>query len=428
MCVAQQGGLSITDPCPYAIVPSAAASFRASPPPEQLMTERLLLQGIKVIEVCNVAAGPFCGMLLADLGADVVKIENPDGGDSLRNWPPMTEGYSENFASLNRNKRSVTLNLKDRSEADLLRLLARDADVLIENNRPGVMARLGLGYEDFSTINPRLVYCSISAYGQSGPRAIEGGFDLTVQAMSRLMSVTGEAGGAPVKCGVPVADFAAGLYGAFTIAAALLAARSTGKGSHLDVPMLGATLGIAALQTSEYFGSGRDPKPLGSAHPRNAPYRVFRSIDVISAWQLVTTRFGREVCNVLGREDLLSDERFATPTTRAKYQDDLLDILEKEFSAETTAHWLDRFRGAGVPCAPINTYSEVLKDPQVRHMGWVQPLNLPNGVQTRTVGSPVRIDAQTIPVRFAPPALGEHNEEILDPLRAAELGHTEVMQ
>ena len=179
--------------------------------------------------------------------------------------------------------------------------------MLIENNRPGVMERLGLGYEDLSGINPKLVYCSISAYGQSGPRATEGGFDLTVQAMSGLMSVTGEPGGAPIKCGVPVADFAAGLYGAFTIAAALQAARATGKGVRLDVPMLGATLGIAALQTSEYFGSGRDPKPLGSAHPRNAPYRVFRSRDGYFGMAAGNNALWGAVCNVLARRDLLDE-------------------------------------------------------------------------------------------------------------------------
>lgn len=382
------------------------------------MAEQLLLQGIKVIEICNVAAGPFCGMLLADLGADVVKIENPDGGDSLRSWPPLTDGYSENFASLNRNKRSVTLNLKDPAEADLLRRLVRDADVLVENNRPGVMTRLGLGYEHLAAINPKLVYCSISAYGQSGPRAAEGGFDLTVQAMSGLMSVTGEPGGAPVKCGVPVADFAAGLYGAFSIAAALLAARSTGKGTHLDVPMLGATLGIAALQTSEYFGSGRNPRPLGSAHPRNAPYRVFRSKDGFFGLAAGNNALWEAVCKVVNRPDLQQDPRFATPALRAAHQGDLLEILEEAFAEDATAGWLARFRAAGVPCAPINTYAEVLEDPQVSHMGWVQPLALPNGARTRTFGLPVRIDAQTLPVRLQPPALGQHNGEILDGLRA----------
>ena len=198
------------------------------------MTPSSALAGITVLEICNVAAGPFCGMLLADMGADVIKVENPDGGDTLRSWPPISDGYSENFASLNRNKRSVTLNLKDPGDLELARELALTVDVLIENNRPGVMDRLGLGYEALKARNPRLVYCSISAYGQSGPRAQEGGFDLTIQAMSGIMSVTGEAGGEPVKCGVPLADFSAGLYGAFAIASALRAAQASGQGAHID--------------------------------------------------------------------------------------------------------------------------------------------------------------------------------------------------
>lgn len=389
------------------------------------MTNHLPLTGIKVIEVCNVAAGPFCAMLLADMGADVIKVENPDGGDTLRSWPPITEGYSENFASLNRNKRSVTLNLKDPADVQLFRDLVQGADVLIENNRPGVMTRLGVGYEVLSESNPKLVYCSISAYGQSGPRAEEGGFDLTVQAMSGIMSITGEPNGAPVKCGVPLADFSAGLYGAFTITAALRTAAATGKGVHLDVPMLGATLGIAALQTSEYFGSGLDPKPMGSAHPRNAPYRVFRSKDSYFGMAAGNNALWRSVCAVVGKSELLSDERFVTPSTRATHQADLLLILEEEFLQEVTATWLERFREAGVPCAPINTYSQVLADPQVEHMGWVQPLDLPNGAKTRTFVSPVRMGSLTLPVRRRPPALGEHNDEIFGPLRRLAEGSSE---
>ncbi|GLU35747.1 CoA transferase [Trinickia caryophylli] len=382
------------------------------------MTNPLPLSGIRVIEVCNVAAGPYCAMLLADMGADVIKVENPEGGDTLRSWPPLSGGYSENFAALNRNKRSVTLDLKNPADLQLLRALAQDADVLIENNRPGVMERLGVGYEALSALNPKLVYCSISAYGQSGPRAGEGGFDLTIQAMSGIMSVTGEAGGAPVKCGVPLADFSAGLYGAFTVLAALRSAAINGIGCHVGVPMLGATLGIAALQTSEFFGSGRDPKPLGSAHPRNAPYRVFRCKDGYFGMAAGNNSLWRSVCDVLGRSDLLTDKRFMSPGSRAQHQDALLQILEAEFANGNTSEWLERFRAARVPCAPINSFSQVLADPQVEHMAWVQPIELPNGIRTKTFGSPVQIDAHSLPIRLRPPALGEHNAEVLDPLRA----------
>ena len=281
------------------------------------MTPSSALAGITVLEICNVAAGPFCGMLLADMGADVIKVENPDGGDTLRSWPPISDGYSENFASLNRNKRSVTLNLKDPGDLELARELALTVDVLIENNRPGVMDRLGLGYEALKARNPRLVYCSISAYGQSGPRAQEGGFDLTIQAMSGIMSVTGEAGGEPVKCGVPLADSRPGCT-APSPSPRARAAQASGQGAHIDVPMLGATLGIAALQTSEFFGSGRDPVKLGSAHPRNAPYQAFRCKGGYFGMAAGNQALWKSVCAVVGRDDLLADARFADTSLRAR--------------------------------------------------------------------------------------------------------------
>ncbi|PUA18453.1 CaiB/BaiF CoA-transferase family protein [Glaciimonas sp. PCH181] len=377
------------------------------------MDQTLALDSIQVIEICNVAAGPYCGMLLADMGADVIKIEHPEGGDTLRAWPPITDGFSENFASLNRNKRSVALDLKNDDDVQLARELIRYADVLIENNRPGVMDRLGLGYAAMNELNPRLVYCSISAYGQSGPRAQEGGFDLTIQAMSGIMSITGEPDGAPAKCGVPLADFSAGLYAAFSIASVLRTVEQTGCGTHIDISMLGATLGIAALQTSEYFGSGRDPVKLGSAHPRNAPYQAFRCRDGYFGMAAGNNALWKCVCVALDHPEWLSDDRFSTPTTRARHQNELREMLEALFVGDDAASWLVLFRAAGVPCAPINRYSDVLADIQVDHMGWVQPLTLPNGAQTQTFGSPIRLSGHNLPIRRPPPALGEHSAEIL---------------
>jgi crotonobetainyl-CoA:carnitine CoA-transferase CaiB-like acyl-CoA transferase len=353
------------------------------------------------------------------MGADVVKIEHPEGGDTLRSWPPISEGFSENFASLNRNKRSVALNLKNATDLEVAKSLMGEADVVIENNRPGVMDRLGLGYDTISAINPRLLYCSISAYGQTGPRAQEGGFDLTMQAMSGIMSVTGEAGGAPVKCGVPLADFSAGLYAAFAIAAELRHVQRTGNGTHIDISMLGATLGIAALQTSEYFGSGRDPVKLGSAHPRNAPYQVFRCRDGHFGMAAGNNSLWASVCRVMGHVEWLDDPRFDTPSERARYQDALREMLEQDFQSKDASHWLERFRAAGVPCAPINSYSDVLADPQVEHMEWVQPVTLPNGVKTRTFGSPIRLSGRNLPVRRPPPALGEHTQEVIADLNTS---------
>jgi len=371
----------------------------------------LPLSGVRVVEFCQVLAGPYCGMLLADMGAEVIKVEPPEG-DMMRQWPPINEGFSENFASINRNKRSVVLDLKNPAHKAAARQLILSADVVLENNRPGVMDRLGLGYESFRAEKPDLVYCSISAFGQSGPRSGEGGFDVTVQAMSGIMSVTGEPDGAPVKCGVPVSDTGTGLYAAFTIAALLRRVAGGGEGAHIDASMLGCSLGMAALQTSEYFGTGRDPKKLGSAHPRNAPYQAFKASDghfVIAAgndklWQSVT--------EVVGRPDLLADARFKTTQLRAANQVALKELLEVEFAKAGVDHWLSVFEKAGVPQGRINTYSQILADPQVAHMGWIEEMELPSGVKTRTFGNPVKISGTNLAKRRDPPALGADGDAV----------------
>lgn len=375
------------------------------------------LQGKRVIEFCEVAAGPFCGMLLADAGAEVIKVERASG-DAMRSWPPINDGYSENFASINRGKKSVVLDLKSDEGVAAARALILSSDVVIENFRPGVMARNGIDYATMSKEKPALIYCSISAFGQSGPRSREGGFDLTMQAMAGVMSITGEPGGAPVKCGVPLCDFVSGLYGAYGVAAALIEVNDSGRGQHIDVAMLGATLAIAALQTSEYFGTGNDPRKLGSAHPRNAPYQAFRASDGYFGMAAGNNKLWQSVCAVIGREDLAQEERFSSPTQRAANQDELRALLEGVFVTKTVGHWLTAFAEAGVPSSPINTYSEALNDPQVEHMGWVQHIDLPSGRQTKTFGSPLRINDEVSPITGPPPALGEHTEAVLVSLAA----------
>ncbi len=371
----------------------------------------LPLAGVRVVEFCQVLAGPYCGMLLADLGAEVIKVEPPEG-DMMRQWPPISEGYSENFASINRNKRSVVLDLKDPAQKAAARKLILTADVVLENNRPGVMDRLGLGYESFRAERPGLVYCSISAFGQSGPRSGEGGFDVTVQAMSGIMSVTGEPDGAPVKCGVPVSDTGTGLYAAFTIVSVLRRVAGGGAGAHIDASMLGCSLGMAALQTSEFFGTGNDPKKLGSAHPRNAPYQAFKCADGHFVIAAGNNKLWEAVTQVVGRPDLFADPRFATTQSRAANQVALKDLLEVEFAKQGVDHWLAAFEKAGVPQGRINTYSQILADPQVAHMGWVEEMELPSGVRTRTFGSPVRISATDVSKRRDPPGLGADTEAI----------------
>ena len=376
----------------------------------------LPLQGIRVVEFCQVLAGPFAGCLLADMGADVIKVESPEG-DLMRQWPPILDGYSQYFASVNRNKRSVVLDLKQQADLATARQLVRSADILLENFRPGVMAKFGLDYASLAKDHPALVYCSVSAFGQTGPRAGEGGFDMTVQAMSGVMSVTGERDGRPAKCGIPIADFSAGLYAAFSAAAVLHKARATGHGDHVDVSMLGAMLGIANLQTSELFGTGHDPVRLGSSHPLNAPYAAFCCRDGYFALAAGTNKLWEAACGVISRGDLTKDPRFASPTLRAQHQDALREVLETEFIKYDANDLLARMNARGVPCAPLYSYSQVLADPQVKHMQWVEDITLPNGVASKTVISPQQVSGQRLGVRQAPPALGAHTQQILAELK-----------
>ncbi|MCP5027279.1 MAG: CoA transferase [Actinomycetia bacterium] len=387
----------------------------SEPPPVTNPVHQPLL-GVEVVEFCTIAAGPFCAMILSDLGAEVVKVE-PPGGDPMRTWPPLTEGFSENFASLNRNKRSIELDLKDPGDRTTARALCARADIVLENNRPGVMDRLGLGWAELSANHPELVYASISAYGQTGPRSHQGGFDVVLQAFSGIMSVTGEPGRAPVKAGVPVSDFATGLYAALSITAALANVRAGAPGCHVDASMLGSSLGIAALQTSEYMGNGVDPRPLGSAHPRNAPYRAFATADQPVVVAAGNDKLWASVAEVIGRPDLLDDPRFGSVPERAANQDALLVEMETALAGRGVDHWVAAFTAAGVPCSPVNTYGQALADGQIDHLGLIEDLALPSGPVTRTVGATVGFSGERQALRRSPPGLDEHGAEL-----RAELG------
>jgi crotonobetainyl-CoA:carnitine CoA-transferase CaiB-like acyl-CoA transferase len=371
---------------------------------------------LRVLEFGQIAAGPFAGSLLADLGADVVKVERPDGGDGMRVWPPINKtsqgSYSENFASVNRNKRSITADMKSAKDIAHLKALAAKADILLENFRPGVLDRLGLGYEALASLNPGLIYCSISGYGQEGPYAEKGAFDVTVQAMSGLMSVTGEEGAPPVKAGVPVGDFGAGLYAVVCILAAVHKRHATGLGARIDCSMLGSLLGMAALQTSEFFGTGQVPKRLGSAHPRNAPYKAFKASDDYFVIAAGNDKLWQTVCELVGLPELAEAADFKTQLDRARNQVKMNTYLDPVFVQKSASEWLTLFDKAGVPCAPINNYADILSDPHVKAMQWVQPINLPNGATTQTVAFPMRFEGVDLLQVKAPPQLGEHNDEV----------------
>ena len=374
------------------------------------------LAGLRVLEFGHIAAAPFCGMLLADLGADVVKIEAPQG-DGLRAWPPIVEGpggesFSLNFASLNRGKRSVVADLKDAEQVARIRDLCAEADVIIENYRPGALDRLGIGFDDIAKLNPTVVYCSISGYGHQGVNATRGAFDVVVQGASGLMSVTGEPGRPAVKCGVPVGDFTAGLYAAYTIVAAHGQALHERRAIHLDCAMLDCLLGISALQTSEYWGTGIAPQRLGSAHPRNAPYQAFDASDGQFIVAAGNDALWREVCEATGLRALLDDPRFSGISLRAKNQAALAELLQPVFRTRRVREWLDEFERRGVPSGPLNTFADVLDDPELTTSELVQDMRVPVAGTTKTVAYPVRLNGHRTRAQRPPPGLGEHRDEV----------------
>ncbi len=382
------------------------------------MTNSGPLAGLRVLEVAQFAAGPFPALLLADFGADVVKVE-PPGGDGFRTWPPQVdsgdgEPYGMSFAVLNRNKRSVVLDLKSAADRERFLSLCAKADVLVENNRPGAMQRLGLGFDDVRAVQPKIVYCSVSGYGQTGPYATRGAFDVAVQAMSGCMSVTGDEEGAPAKCGVPVADFMAGVYAAFGIMVALQDARKCGKARHVDCSMLNCLLQASSLQFGELWGTGSPPKRLGSRHPRNAPYRAFEGSDKPFVIAAGNDNLWHKVCDVVGRPELKGDRRFSTVEQRAQEEPLLTALLQPIFRQRTACAWLAAFEASGVPCAPVYDFAEVCEDAHVKETGILCPITLPGGRETLSVGNPLAITDYAFRVSRNPPRLGEHDEDVFE--------------
>jgi formyl-CoA transferase len=377
----------------------------------------LSLDGIRVVDLTQVMAGPFCTMQLGDLGADVIKVEPPGTGDLSRSMGGahlrMRGPDNAPFFALNRNKRSVVLDLKRESDRAALLALARSADVFVENFRPGVTRRLGVDYATVSQQNPRIVYASLSGFGQDGPYADRPGFDLIAQGMSGIMSVTGEPGGRPVKCGVPIADLAAGLYAVTGILAALIARATTGRGQHVETSLFEAALGLSVWEATEYWATGRAPGPMGSAHRLNAPYQVFRTRDGHLTLAALTQQQWRQLCSVVGRESLAADARFATNDARMSNRAELAGALEDALAAETTETWVGRFLAAGVPAGPIQTYAEVFDDPHTIARRMVEEIEHPVEGRVRTLGFPLKMSETPPRVRRAPPRLGEHTQEVL---------------
>jgi formyl-CoA transferase len=363
-------------------------------------------------------AGPFCGMQLADLGAEVIKIENPDGGDQVRMVRPLIEGEGSTFMRLNRNKRSIALDLKKVNGRDVFRKLVATADVIVENLRPGTMNDLGLDYDALSHINPGLVYVAASGWGQDGPLKDLAGMDIMAQARSGLMSITGTPDGDPVKIGVPVCDLVCALYGALAAVAALHARRTTGLGQFIDVCLYEAGVSLAIWEAGLYFATGEIPRPLGSAHQSNAPYQAFRAADGWLTIGATTKNNWPALCRALGLEHLLADSRYRDTNLRHTNRQSLAATIEGVTETKPTEHWLAVLERAGVPCAPIQDFGQVFNDLHLNSRGYFWDAPHATAGNVRQLGSPMRLSRTPVRRDRAAPLLGQDSEALL-----AELGY-----
>jgi crotonobetainyl-CoA:carnitine CoA-transferase CaiB-like acyl-CoA transferase len=372
------------------------------------------LDGVIVLDFTRVLSGPYCTMQLADLGARIIKVEHPGRGDDTRAWgPPFVNGESAYFLSINRNKESLTLDLKHHASAGIVDALLRRADVLVENFRPGTMDRLGLGYDQVSAKHPRLVYCSISGFGDSGPRTREAGYDAVLQAEGGLMSVTGPDDGPPYRLGLAIADLGSALFATQGILAALLARERTGRGQRVDIAMLDSVAALLTYQAGIYFATGAAPMRMGNRHPSIAPYDTYRAADGDLVLAVGNDDQFRRLCTVLGRPDLASDPRFTTNAGRVEHYESLKPALDFSIGARTLQDLTSALRASGVPGGSVRTVAETLADPQIAARDMVATLQHPAAGAVRVMGTPVKLSETLAEMRTAPPMLGQHTDAIL---------------
>jgi len=371
------------------------------------------LAGVRVLDLTRVLAGPFCAMLLGDMGSEVVKIEEPGKGDDTRSWPPFVGGEATYFMSVNRNKKSVTLNLKAPESRRILGALVKRSDVLLENFRPGTMEKLGFGYRALAKVNPRLVYCSISGFGESGPEAHRAGYDLIVQAESGLMDITGFADGPPVKVGTSIADLVAGMSAAHGVTLALLARARTRRGQKVEIAMLDAMAALLTYQAGIYFATGQRPVRRGNAHPSIVPYEVFKAADAYLTLGVANNSLWAKCCAALDRPDLARDGRFDTEAKRVQNRDTLIPLLNGILGARTVEEWLKRFEAAGIPAGRIKTVAEVCESEHLKARGMVVTLPHPKAKRVTVMGVPIRLHGTPGRAGAAPPVLGQHTDLVL---------------
>jgi crotonobetainyl-CoA:carnitine CoA-transferase CaiB-like acyl-CoA transferase len=371
------------------------------------------LAGIRVIDLTRVLAGPFCAMALGDMGAEVIKIEEPGKGDDTRGWPPFAGGEATYFMAVNRSKKSLTLNLKAPEGQAILRGLIAKADVVLENFRPGTMERLGFGFETLRKANPPLIYCAISGFGESGPEAPRPGYDLIVQGESGVMDLTGFPDGPPLKVGNSIADLVAGMSAAHGIALALLARERTGRGQKVEIGMLDAMAALLTYQAGLYWNAGGKPGRRGNSHPSIVPYEVYQAQDAYLTLGVANNSLYERFCTAIGRPELAKDARFDTEAKRVASRETLNPILNAELGKRPAAEWLALLDKAGVPAGKIKTVAEVCESPHLKARGMVVALPHPKAGTVTMMGVPIRLWDTPGAARVAPPLLGQHTDEVL---------------
>lgn len=371
------------------------------------------LDGMLIVDLSRAIAGPWATMMLAEMGADVIKIEQPGSGDEIRGWPPFIEEESNYFFANNRSKRSLALDLKHPEGRDIALALAERADVVVENFTPGVVERLGLGYDVVRATNPRVVYASVSGFGQTGPYRDRKGYDPVVQAMGGIMSVTGEEGGMPCKTGVPIGDLGAALFAGSAILAALLHRERSGEGQYIDVSMLDGQVSLLTVQAAIYLADGTIPRALGRAHPGRVPSTVFTTADAKYIHLVANDNQWPRLCELLEVPDLGQDPRFRRARDRVEHRDEIMPALIAAVGRLTRDEIADRMNANGIPCGPVNTIAEVIEDPHVQARGMVQSFEHPAVGTVRALGWPYQFSGLDVGIKSPPPMLGQHSAEIL---------------
>ena len=373
-----------------------------------------MLDDVKILDLTTNLSGPFCTMTLADMGAEVIKIETPERGCWSRQGPPFINGESAYFMSINRGKKSITLDLKSKQGKKILLQLVTTADVLIENFRPGVMKRLGFDYETISGINPRIVFASISGFGNTGPWQEKGAYDMVIQGYGGIMSITGNPGEEPARVGYSIADLAAGLYGALSITGALHARdRHQKKGQYLDISMLDCQVALMENAIARYFATGIIPSPQGNRHPSIVPFQAFKSSTGYFTVAASTNEQFDRLCDVVGLPEVKNDQRFLTKASRVEYVQEINTIFGALFEQKPKEHWINLLEGFGIPCGPINNVQEIVESPQIQVREMIIEMDHPKAGKIKMAGSPIKSSLTPVSYRCPPPILGQHTEEIL---------------